>query len=141
MPVITRVPVSDTREIGGKREAVSLSDLYVLYGNPGLTDKIKKHVRYVDSGLGYEEAAVTFFAVTESDQALLDIWAVRIGADDSETIRAKVNTAAVADVARANAEAVDDNIPTDQKHSQSVFALAPARTLPIPAKKKLTQPG
>ena len=59
MPITIKVPVSDSREIGGSRQAVSLSDLYIVYGNPhdfGVEGQIRKQVQYADGRNGYQVA-------------------------------------------------------------------------------------
>jgi hypothetical protein len=93
MPITIKVPVSDSREIGGSRQAVSLSDLYIVYGNPhdfGVEGQIRKQVQYADGRNGYQVALVSFIAVNPLEQAKLDTWAAQIDADDEGTIRNKI---------------------------------------------------
>jgi hypothetical protein len=100
MPLKIKVPISDNRINGGKRAAISLSDLYFIFGNPhdaGVKSQIRKRVEYSDSG-----ALVTFISTNPYEQPALDKWAAQIGKYDEDVIRGKVNAAAVEDEARAS---------------------------------------
>jgi hypothetical protein len=107
MPITTRTPFGGDyaitkgklKGVGGVLEPVSVTDLMVVYGDPGLTDQFDHISNWSMNGDNLIHES-TFVAKDPSEQAKLDTWAAQIDADSEEVIREKVDAEAVADAAR-----------------------------------------
>lgn len=109
MPVRTRTPFTGRYKVkngnlvgdGETVAPVSNSDLFEIYGHPPVSGALEHRSEWevVRGKLTHHS---TFIAQDPDEQAQVNTWAAQIDADDEETIRGKVNAAAVLDEARAN---------------------------------------
>lgn len=119
MPIRTRTPIGGKYSIdssgviegdGEVLAPISLSDLFEIYGNPGLTGQLTHYSKWEIDDDGNLIHYSTFVADKPSEQTAVDIWAAQIDVDDEDVIRNKVNTAATADAARVDRDSGERKI-------------------------------
>lgn len=108
MPIKTRTPFGgdyaivngELKGVGGVLAPVSVTDLIVVYGDPGIIGQWKHISNWTVAGKGKLIHESTFVASDPTEQAKLDTWAAQVDADDEEVIRGKVDAEAKLDAAR-----------------------------------------